>query len=85
MTLRVVGSDDQRRNALAALLVERLAAIDGVRDIDRNDKRGKAQIRIDLDYVRLADAGLSVADFFADYSARRVPVVLTLPPGAGPA
>ena len=32
-----------------------------------------------------APAGLSVADLFAEYSARRVPVVLTLPPGAGPA
>ncbi len=62
ITVRVVGSDDERRDALASLIMERLAAMDGVKDLDRDDKAGKEQIAIDLDYVRLADAGLSVAD-----------------------
>jgi multidrug efflux pump subunit AcrB len=62
ITIRVVGSDDELRNALASTIVNRLEAMDGVKDIDRDDKRGKDQIKIDIDYVRLADAGLSVAD-----------------------
>ena len=62
ITLRVVGSDDTLRADLANTLVEKLRGIDGVKDIDRNDKRGKEQVRIDLDYLRLADFGLSVAD-----------------------
>jgi multidrug efflux pump subunit AcrB len=62
ITLRVVGSDDQQRNAMVELLIERMEATVGVKDIDRNDKLGKQQIRIDLNYVRLADFGLSVAD-----------------------
>lgn len=62
ITLRVVGSDDGMRNRLAEKVTELLADMDGVKDIDRDDKRGKEQIKIDLDYIRLADAGLSVAD-----------------------
>ncbi len=62
ITLRVIGSDDAMRDRLAAVILERLAAIPGVKDLDRDDKTGKEQIKIDLDYVRLADAGLTVAD-----------------------
>lgn len=62
ITLRVVGSDDQRRKDLASLLVERLSVMQGVTDVDRDDKRGKEQIKVDLDYIRLASMGLSVAD-----------------------
>jgi multidrug efflux pump subunit AcrB len=62
VTLRVVGSDDNRRTALADVVVTRLAALEGVKDIDRDDKVGKEQIKINLDYVRLAEQDLSVAD-----------------------
>lgn len=62
VTLRVVGSDDDRRTALADVVVTRLAALEGVKDIDRDDKVGKEQIKINLDYVRLAEQDLSVAD-----------------------
>ncbi len=62
ITIRVVGSDDQRRADLADLALERLEAIDGVKDIDRDDKKGKEQINIDIDYIRLADAALTVSD-----------------------
>ncbi len=62
ITIRVVGSDDKQRGALAGLILERLSEIDGVKDLDRDDKAGKEQITIDLDYVRLAAAGLTVAD-----------------------
>ncbi len=62
ITLRVVGSDDEKRNALASLVVDNLRQIDGVKDVERDDKAGKEQIKINLDYIRLAERGLSVAD-----------------------
>ncbi len=62
ITIRVVGSDDELRPRLADLIVQRLEAIDGVKDIDRDDKRGKQQISVDIDYIRLADSALTVAD-----------------------
>jgi multidrug efflux pump subunit AcrB len=60
--LRVIGSDDQQRRALADVVVARLAEIDEVTDIERDDKAGKEQIVVDLDYIRLAEQELSVAD-----------------------
>jgi multidrug efflux pump subunit AcrB len=62
ITLRVVGSDDETRGSLAAQVVELLDGIEGVEDIERDDKRGKEQIKVELDYVRLAEQELSVAD-----------------------
>ncbi|MCP4410547.1 MAG: efflux RND transporter permease subunit [Gammaproteobacteria bacterium] len=62
ITLRIVGSDDDLRHRLAAQVVQTLNQMPGVKDIDRNDKRGKDQIKIDLDYIRLANLGLNVAD-----------------------
>ncbi|MDH3449959.1 MAG: efflux RND transporter permease subunit [Gammaproteobacteria bacterium] len=62
ITIRVVGSDDIRRVELAELVVQRLEQLDGVKDIDRDDKKGKEQISIDIDYIRLADQGLTVSD-----------------------
>ena len=60
--IRVIGSDDQQRRALAAAVVTELQRVDGVSDIERDDKAGKEQIVVDLDYVRLAEHELSVAD-----------------------
>jgi len=62
ITIRVVGSDDAMRADLAALVTTRLEEIDGIKDIDRDDKRGKQQINIDIDFIRLADADLTVSD-----------------------
>ena len=62
VTIRVVGSDDGSRLRLTDLVIERLEAIEGVKDIDRDDKIGKEQISIDIDYIRLADSALTVAD-----------------------
>jgi multidrug efflux pump subunit AcrB len=62
ITLRVVGSDDTLRPQLAARIVQTLGQMSGIKDVDRNDKRGKDQINIELDYIRLANFGLSVAD-----------------------
>ena len=60
--IRVIGSDDAQRQALAAAVVAQLQVIDGVSDIERDDKAGKEQIVVDLDYIRLAEHELSVAD-----------------------
>jgi multidrug efflux pump subunit AcrB len=60
--LRIIGSDDEQRRALADAVVARLREIDGVSDIERDDKTGKEQIVVDLDYIRLAERDLSVAD-----------------------
>jgi len=60
--LRIIGSDDAQRRALAGAVVARLQEVDGVTDIERDDKVGKEQIVVDLDYIRLAEQELSVAD-----------------------
>ncbi len=62
ITLRVIGSEDALRNRLAAHIVDALKTMNGVKDVDRNDKKGKDQIKVELDYLRLASFGLSVAD-----------------------
>ena len=60
--LRIVGSDDAQRRSLADAVVAELGKVDGVSDIERDDKSGKEQIVVDLDYIRLAERKLSVAD-----------------------
>jgi multidrug efflux pump subunit AcrB len=62
ITLRVVGSDDAMRAELAAVVMKRLGDIEGIKDVDRDDKRGKEQINIDIDFIRLADSALTVSD-----------------------
>ena len=62
ITLRIVGSDDAKRSELATLIITRLGEVEGVKDIDRDDKRGKEQINIDIDFIRLADSALTVSD-----------------------
>lgn len=62
ITLRVIGDDDALRTALADSVVAYLNSLPGVEDIDRNDKPGKDQIEVDLDYEKLSRLGLTVAD-----------------------
>jgi multidrug efflux pump subunit AcrB len=62
VTLRVIGSNDRQRNALVGEVISFLEGIEGVKDIERDDKLGKEQITVDLDYLRLAENQLSVAD-----------------------
>ncbi|KPK69739.1 acriflavin resistance protein [candidate division TA06 bacterium SM1_40] len=62
ITLRVVGSDDTLRTALADSIVAFLGTLEGVKGIDRNDKYGKDQVEIDIDHDKLARRGLTVAD-----------------------
>lgn len=62
ISLKILGHDDEKRRALADEVEAYLSTIDGVKDIDRDDKLGKDQIEIDLNYERLARVGLTVAD-----------------------
>jgi len=62
VTLRVVGSDDALRKAMASRVEALLKGMRGVKDVDRNDKTGKKEIEVRLDYDRLPGLGLSVAD-----------------------
>jgi len=62
ITLRAVGVNDVLRKKLADNIEALLNTIDGVKDIDRDDKEGKQQIELDIDYDQLARSGFSVAD-----------------------
>jgi multidrug efflux pump subunit AcrB len=62
ITLRIIGTDDEKRKELADTIVSYLGEVRGVKDIDRDDKQGKEQIEIKIDYTRLARLGLTVAD-----------------------
>jgi multidrug efflux pump subunit AcrB len=62
ITVRVVGADDSLRVQLADSVALFLGTITGVKDIDRNDKPGKEQVEIKVDYDRLSRLGLTVAD-----------------------
>jgi multidrug efflux pump subunit AcrB len=62
ITFRVVGPEDELRTALADSVTALFREMPGVKDIDRDDKLGKDQVEIKIDYVRLAQVGLTVAD-----------------------
>ncbi len=60
VTLRIIGTDDVVRRELTDRVVAHLETVQGVRDIDRDDKSGKEQIEIKVDHGRLARRGLTV-------------------------
>jgi multidrug efflux pump subunit AcrB len=62
VSIRIVGSDDELRKALTDSIEAALASIPGVKDIGRDDKFGKDQVEIQIDYDRLSRLGLTVAD-----------------------
>ncbi len=62
VTIRIVGADDPVRKALADSVYSYLSAIEGVTDVDRDDKPGKEQIEIQVVDDKLSRLGLSVAD-----------------------
>ena len=62
VTLRVIGNNDEARRSLGDAIEKYLQGIPGVKDIDRDDKLGKDQVEIIIDYEQLARYGLTVAD-----------------------
>jgi hypothetical protein len=69
ITLRVVASDDAQRSALAQLVMSTLGQIDGVKDIERDDKPGKEQIKVDLDDAKRLN----------HFARKRVEIIARLP------
>jgi multidrug efflux pump subunit AcrB len=61
--IRIIGSDDTLRTQLADDIVAFLKnEVEGTKDIDRDDKPGKEEVAIKINYERLARYGLTVAD-----------------------
>ena len=60
--VRVAGVDDTKRKQLANDVEEFLKTYHGSKDIERDDKVGKEQVEVKLNYERLARVGSSVAD-----------------------
>ena len=62
ITLRVISPDDAQRKTLADRVEQKLDSIQGVKDITRDDIKGKQQVEIKIDYDLLARSELSVSD-----------------------
>jgi len=62
ISVRIIGADDNLRTALTDSVVAYLNQIEGVKDINRNDKGGKDQVEIIINYDQLSRLGLTVAD-----------------------
>ena len=62
VTLRVVGADDEMRTELADSVVAFMQSLGTIKDIERDDKLGKEQVEIKIDYAKLSRLGLTVAD-----------------------
>jgi multidrug efflux pump subunit AcrB len=62
VTIRIAGTDNDVRTALADSVVALMTSMVGVKDIDRDDKPGKDQVQINIKFDRLARVGLTVAD-----------------------
>ena len=62
ISLRFTGFNDVMRKELADSVVAFLGTIEGVKDIIRDDKPGKDQVEIKIDYDNLSRLGLTVAD-----------------------
>ncbi len=61
VSLRLVSSNNAKKLAASNRLEEILREIKGVKNIDRNDKAGKPQLEIKLDYSKMARLGISVS------------------------
>ncbi len=62
VSIMVIGNDNTTRKELTTEVTDLLNSINGVKDVDRNDKDGKEQIEIKINYDALARLGLTVED-----------------------
>lgn len=62
ISLNILGENNKIRKKLADDIIAFLGKTQGVKDISRNDKIGKRQIEIKIDYEKLARYQLTVAD-----------------------
>jgi multidrug efflux pump subunit AcrB len=62
ISLQIIGAQDAFRTDLADSVAAFLGTLQGVKDITRDDKSGKEQVEIKIDYDKLGRLGLTVAD-----------------------
>ncbi|MFC1561508.1 efflux RND transporter permease subunit [candidate division KSB1 bacterium] len=62
ININIIGSNDGLRTQLADSVFAFLSAFEGVKDIGRDDKLGKDQVEIVVNFDQLARLGLTVAD-----------------------
>lgn len=62
ISIQIVGADDDDRRIVTDTVVAFLGGIAGVKDIQRDDKSGKDQVEIKINYDKLSRLGLTVAD-----------------------
>lgn len=60
--LKIAGDSDSLRRVVADSVVAFLKGVEGVKDIDRDDKLGKQQVEIIPDFEKLSRYGITVAD-----------------------
>jgi multidrug efflux pump subunit AcrB len=60
--IMIIGADDELRIKLVDDIFNYLQAVEGVKDIDRDDKLGKEEIKIKIFFDKLARYGLTVSD-----------------------
>ncbi len=58
--LKIVGVNDNERNLMADEVFNYLKTIPGVKSIDRDDKKGKSELRIDLNYAETSKLGIDI-------------------------
>ncbi len=61
ISLRVTGNNDAMRDALVNDIVAKLERMEAVSGIDSDNKKGKSQIEVKLDFKKLSELGLSVS------------------------
>ncbi len=62
ISIKTVGSNDSSRKKLTDDIFSFLEKLNGVNDVERDDGKGKNQLRMKLDYNLLSRTGLSVND-----------------------
>ena len=62
ISLKIAGDNDSLRRVVADSVVTFMKGVEGVKDIDRDDKLGKQQVEILPDFDKLARYGITVAD-----------------------
>ena len=60
--IMIKGADDDKRNVLVEDVITFLQGLNGVSDVERDDKNGKDEIRLQLNYPLLTRYGLTVSD-----------------------
>lgn len=61
VTVGIVGADDKKRGELATKVLSFLKTVPGTKDLEKDDKEGRDQLNIVIDYEKLSILGLNVS------------------------